>query len=64
MVLFENKIFRGNRSRKSNSESFKGFDSPNYSPLVRLGVNYDIRWENILMPDKKEDTKIFTDLCD
>jgi len=34
MILFENQVFRGNRCRKVNSESFDGFDSPNYDSLI------------------------------
>lgn len=64
LVIFENKIFRGCRSRKADSESFQGFDSPNFPPLMKLGLNYDINWEHILVPDKKVATSLFTELCD
>jgi lysophospholipase len=60
LVIFENKIFRGNRSKKMNSDSFSGFDSPNFDPLVKLGVDFEINWENILLPEKKIKTSLFS----
>ena len=37
-ILFQNKLFRGNRSRKYNAEYFDAFESPNYPPLAEIGI--------------------------
>jgi len=36
-VLFNNKLLRGNRSRKVSSTGFDGFDTPNIAPLATIG---------------------------
>lgn len=41
-ILFNNLLIRGNRSRKISSSGFAGFDSPNYSPLAKIGEHIDI----------------------
>ncbi|WP_251620959.1 asparaginase [Odoribacter lunatus] len=44
-ILFGDKLFRGNRTTKINSESFDAFQSTNYPPLAEIGIhihyNYD-----------------------
>jgi L-asparaginase len=41
-IYFENKLFRGNRTTKLNSENFNAFFSGNYPPLAETGlyINY------------------------
>src|SRR5690606_33862566 len=43
-ILFDNKLFRGNRSFKYNSAKFEAFRSPNYPVLAEAGIhiNYNI----------------------
>lgn len=38
-ILFGNKLFRGNRSTKTNAESFGAFQSANYPPLAEIGIH-------------------------
>ncbi|MBU8891371.1 MAG: asparaginase [Bacteroidales bacterium] len=38
-VYFENKLMRGNRTTKYNSEHFNAFESPNYPNLAEAGIN-------------------------
>ncbi|TDD99403.1 asparaginase [Flavobacterium cellulosilyticum] len=38
-LYFENKLYRGNRTTKINSENFNAFISPNYPTLIESGVN-------------------------
>ena len=38
-VLFENQLFRGNRTTKHNSEYFNAFNSYNYPDLAKIGIN-------------------------
>ena len=38
-VYFQDKLYRGNRTRKHNAEQFNAFASDNYPPLADVGVN-------------------------
>ena len=42
-ILFENYLWRGNRSTKMSADNFNAFKSNNYPPLARigLGIHYD-----------------------
>ncbi|OFI35361.1 asparaginase [Alteromonas lipolytica] len=42
-LFFNNKLFRGNRSRKVNADGFDAFDSPNFPPLLEAGINIRIK---------------------
>jgi L-asparaginase len=37
-IFFENKLYRGNRTSKNNTEDFNAFMSGNYPPLAESGV--------------------------
>ncbi|MFV8752363.1 asparaginase [Nannocystaceae bacterium ST9] len=50
MVLFGDKLLRGNRATKVSVTGFDGFDSPNFPPLGRAGIDIDIDWEAVLPP--------------
>lgn len=41
-VFFNSKLFRGNRTIKVGSEAFDAFDTPNVSPIARMGINMEI----------------------
>lgn len=47
-IYFDYQLFRGNRSRKYNSEKFEAFHSPNYPILAEAGVNLNFHKNNIL----------------
>lgn len=38
-IFFDNKLYRGVRSKKNNTENFDAFSSPNYSVLAKAGVS-------------------------
>ncbi|MEG0253596.1 MAG: asparaginase domain-containing protein, partial [Muribaculaceae bacterium] len=42
-ILFENYLWRGNRSTKMSADNFNAFKSNNYPPLAKigLGINFD-----------------------
>ncbi len=46
-VFFDNKLYRGVRSTKNNTENFDAFSSPNYSVLATAGVN--IKYKDALI---------------
>ncbi|UIR56342.1 type I asparaginase [Sphingobacterium sp. SRCM116780] len=53
-ILFDNKLFRGNRSFKYNSAKFEAFRSPNYPVLVEAGIHLQYNQEALLDNRDKE----------
>ncbi len=53
-VFFNNKLFRGNRTKKIDIWGFDAFDSPNYPLLAKVGVGIEVYEENFLKREKKE----------
>ncbi|KAG0359044.1 hypothetical protein BGZ54_010160, partial [Gamsiella multidivaricata] len=49
-LYFSNKLFRGNRSSKMDAIDFNAFDSPNLPPLVKVGINIDVDWSEVIRP--------------
>ncbi|CAG8542003.1 3537_t:CDS:10 [Ambispora gerdemannii] len=49
-LFFNNKLFRGNRVSKMNAVDFDAFDSPNLRPLVKVGINIEVNWSEIVRP--------------
>jgi len=42
-LFFNDKLLRGNRAKKMNAFGLDAFDSPNFPPLAKLGVNVETR---------------------
>lgn len=38
-IFFGNRLYRGNRTVKTNLSTFDAFDSPNMKPLANIGIN-------------------------
>lgn len=53
-ILFDNKLFRGNRSFKYNSAKFEAFRSPNYPVLVEAGIHLQYNQDALLNNSGKE----------
>ncbi|KAI9290259.1 asparaginase-domain-containing protein [Umbelopsis sp. AD052] len=49
-LYFNEKLFRGNRTSKISAVDFDAFDSPNLAPLVQVGINIDVAWQQVLRP--------------
>jgi lysophospholipase len=47
MVFFANKLLRGNRVTKESTIEMTAFNTPNFSPLGVMGVEFDIAWDHI-----------------
>jgi len=41
-LFFNNKLLRGNRSRKLDADGFEAFSSPNFPPLLVAGINIEL----------------------
>jgi len=46
-IYFNNKLFRGNRAKKIDANSFAAFDSPNFPALGKVGTEVRLRRELI-----------------
>jgi L-asparaginase len=57
-VYFNSLLFRGNRTSKIDSQQFRAFDSKNYPPLARAGVDISYFSEMILHPDSEGDFSV------
>ncbi|MCB9419622.1 MAG: asparaginase [Ardenticatenaceae bacterium] len=43
-LYFGDKLMRGCRTVKVNANSFDAFDSPNFPPLGKVGINIELNW--------------------
>ncbi len=59
-IYFENRLFRGNRTTKINADNFNAFQSPNYPPLARVGIQIRYNYESILFPRERHNFSIKT----
>lgn len=63
LILFRDKLFRGNRAKKADAQDLNGFDSPNFSPLGEFSsINLEIKWDLLLKPDPKKSFSVFKNL--
>ncbi|XP_042906093.1 L-asparaginase isoform X2 [Parasteatoda tepidariorum] len=53
-ILFNNKLFRGNRTSKISTSSLDAFSSPNLPPLAKMGIGIHVEWRNIFRPSSIE----------
>ena len=49
-LFFNNKLLRGNRSRKTDADGFDAFTSPNYPALLQAGINIELVAGSISLP--------------
>ncbi|MFA8435650.1 MAG: asparaginase [Marinifilaceae bacterium] len=61
-VVFENKLFRGNRTTKHNAEHFNAFHSYNYPDLAKIGIHIHYNYSAIHYPSNPTQLKISTEM--
>ncbi|CAM0136054.1 hypothetical protein VKS41_005562 [Umbelopsis sp. WA50703] len=61
-LYFNQKLYRGNRTSKISAVDFDAFDSPNLAPLVQVGINIDVAWQQVLRPVHIAKFKAHTEL--
>ncbi len=61
-LYFENKLMRGNRTTKYNSEHFNAFESPNYPNLAEAGIKLKFNYGAINYSTSKKELIIHTQL--
>ncbi len=60
-IYFEDKLYRGNRTHKFNTENFDAFLSPNYPALAEAGVSIRV-FEEYLLKGSKGDFVVHSNL--
>ena len=61
-IFFENKLYRGNRTSKNNTEDFNAFMSGNYPPLAESGVHIRYNYSAIHYPDNNTSLVVHKEL--
>jgi len=61
-IVFENKLFRGNRTTKHNAEHFNAFYSYNYPDLAKIGIHINYNYASIHYPSHNRNLEISTKL--
>lgn len=59
-IYFENRLYRGNRTTKINTENFNAFQSANYPALAEVGISIKYDREAILYPREKKPLELHT----
>ncbi|MDQ2179732.1 asparaginase [Marinifilum sp. D714] len=60
-IVFENQLFRGNRTTKHNAEHFNAFYSYNYPDLAKIGININYNYYAIHYPSHPKQLEISTE---
>ena len=61
-VVFNNRVYRGNRVKKRDVWDFNAFYSPNYGVLIRLGIGLE-KNESLFLPYPKVPFEVDTRIC-
>jgi L-asparaginase len=61
-IVFENQLFRGNRTTKHNAEHFNAFYSYNYPDLAKIGININYNYSAIHYPSQPKELEISTEV--
>jgi len=57
-LFFDDKLFRGNRTRKADAGAFDAFSSPNFPPLATLGLSVHVN-SSLLLPQPRGRFRVF-----
>ncbi|KAA1469340.1 L-asparaginase [Dentipellis sp. KUC8613] len=49
-LFFNHTLYRGNRVSKVSSHDFNAFTSPNFAPLVNVGIDIVVNWNDVIRP--------------
>jgi len=47
-LYFNHMLFRGNRVSKGSSNDLNAFHSPNFPPLVNVGIDIEVNWNDVI----------------
>ena len=60
-ILFENYLWRGNRSSKTSADNFNAFKSNNYPALARIGLGIEYNYEALMQPEGSRSLNVVYD---
>ncbi|KAL7674622.1 hypothetical protein ACOME3_000899 [Neoechinorhynchus agilis] len=58
-IYFDNKLLKGNRSTKVDSQGLHAFETPNYPPLASVDYKINVRYD-LIRPTSTKPLKVFT----
>lgn len=61
-LFFNHRLFRGNRSTKTNALDFAAFSSPNCPELATIGISVKVNWNLVRRPNSISPFSIQTNL--
>lgn len=61
-ILFENYLWRGNRSSKRSADNFNAFRSNNYPELAKIGLGIQFKRESLERHDTVKPLEVYTDM--
>ncbi|CAL4044014.1 asparaginase [Buchnera aphidicola] len=56
-LLFNNKLYRGNRTTKANADGLNAFISPNFTPLIEIGIQIRYIFKPLITDIRKNFTR-------
>ncbi|KAL7077133.1 hypothetical protein ACQ4LE_004059 [Meloidogyne hapla] len=62
-VLFNNRLFRGNRCTKIDNRGLEAFDSPNMPPLATMDISINVNYESIFRSNELRPFTVQETLC-
>nr|CAD2142000.1 unnamed protein product [Meloidogyne enterolobii] len=62
-VLFNNRLFRGNRCTKIDNRGLEAFDSPNMAPLATMDISINVNYESIYRSNELRPFTVQETLC-
>lgn len=62
LLMFNTKLFRGNRTIKNDNLNLDAFESPNFQPIAEIGMRIKINWD-IILPSPTLQFNYFADIC-
>jgi L-asparaginase len=61
-LFFHDRLYRGNRVTKVNTDSFSAFDSPNFPTVGTAGIDLNVKWDRVSAPHSPPRTPAITEL--
>ncbi|KAJ1309577.1 hypothetical protein OPQ81_006350 [Rhizoctonia solani] len=62
-LYFNHTLFRGNRVSKVSSFDLNAFASPNFPPLVNVGIDIVVNWGEVIRSNSMQRFKAHKDMC-
>ncbi|VDB96744.1 unnamed protein product [Peniophora sp. CBMAI 1063] len=61
-LFFDSQLFRGNRVSKMSSHDLNAFASPNFPPLVEVGIDITVNWNDVIRQTSLKRFRVHRDM--